>query len=425
MTLVSGPLSTVTTEASAVTQVEISINTHRTTGAGLMTAEQKMVAVTGGNFSSQIAPGNAAIALIIAGRKSVPIPILVDDVDTQTLAEVVDAARLATGETQESLAQFVQQVLAVRQEVLGAADDVATEKDAALSGIGSLRDSALAAINNVRDGSLTQISTARSGAVSQIGQDSASALTDISTAKSAALTEIDGEVQRAEDAADRAESAVNDGVGDGAVTLAKLAQDVKAQINSKADLVGGKVPTSQIPEVALTKPFSVASRAALLALDAQEGDIGIITAGTDKGSYMLGDGPANVFGSWIQLAVSADAPVQSVNGQTGTVVLSAANVGAAPTTHTHLMEQITDLPTVTTSPTGNAIVQRWGTSQISVPTTPDAASSASSKAYVDLEAGKRILKSGTATTLWSGTQAQYDALPTNTRNAAGFIAVIV
>lgn len=239
---------------------------------------------------------------------------------------------------------------------------------------------------------------------------------------------IDDKITAAESAAARAEHAAETaetGVADGAVTRPKLASEVVQELESKADLVGGKVPTSQIPEVALTKPFSVTSRAALLALNAQEGDIGIITAGADKGSYMLGSGPSNVFGSWVQLAVSADAPVSSVNGQTGTVVLNATDVGAAPTDHTHTMSQITDLPTVSKAAQGDALVQRRSNGMISVPATPVSDIDAASKSYVDLEADKRVLKSGTATTLWSGTQAEYDALPTATREAAGFIAVIV
>lgn len=379
MTLISGPLSTVTAGPSAVSVVQVSVQGPRTVGTGVQTHESKNVAVSGGVFSHEIAPGPATLTMIVGKQPGPPIPILVDDVASQTLAQVIDAARLSTGETQESLAAFVQQVLAVRQEVLGAADDVATEKNAALSGIGTLRDSALGAINNARDGSLTQIGTARSGALNQIGQDSSSALADIGTAKSAALTEIDSEVQRAEDAADRAESAVNDGVGDGSVTVAKLAQDVKDQINSKADLVGGKVPTSQIPEVALTKPFSVTSRADLLALDAQEGDIGIITAGADKGSYILGAGASNVFSSWVQLAVSADSPVSSVNGQTGTVVLNAANVGAAPTTHTHSASQIMDAgPGIYV----NNIVKRDGNGFFEVPP-PTGPTHPTPRSYVD------------------------------------------
>lgn len=111
----------------------------------------------------------------------------------------------------------------------------------------------------------------------------------------------------------------------------------------KADLVDGKVPTSQIPAIALTKPSSVANRAAMLALTAEEGDVAIITAGADKGTYMLGSGDPSAFASWIQLAVSAEAPVQSVNGQVGTVTLAATDVGASPTGHTHATANVTGL----------------------------------------------------------------------------------
>ncbi|MGC2865980.1 hypothetical protein ACMG4H_14115 [Corynebacterium glutamicum] len=393
MTLISGPLSTVTTTPSAVTQVNVSISSPRTRGTGVMTPEVKTVTVTGGVFSSQIAPGPAVLTLLIGGRESATIPILVDDVDTQTLAEVVDAARLATGETQESLAAFVQQVLAVRQEVLGVADDVATEKNAALSGISTLRDSALGAINNASGGSLTQINTARSDALNQINQNSASALTDVGTAKNTALTEIGMEVARAEDAADRAESAVNDGVGDGAVTLAKLAQDVKDQIGAKAEM-------SEVEQALEAKPDP--DTVAMMISQAISGLVGSAPQALDTvyelAAYLTDPGVAS--GLVQQLA------------------------GKAPTSHNHTMAQISNLPTVTASSTGSALVQRWSTGQISVPTTPDNASAASSKAYVDLEDGKRILKSGTAATVWSGTQAQYDALTNAVKNAAGFIAVI-
>lgn len=106
--------------------------------------------------------------------------------------------------------------------------------------------------------------------------------------------------------------------------------------------MGGQVPTSQLPAVALVKPNSVADRAGMLALDAQEGDVAVITAGADKGTYMLGNGAPTDFASWVKL-VSPDAPVQSVNGQTGTVNLDAADVGAALASHTHKVEQVTGL----------------------------------------------------------------------------------
>ena len=113
-------------------------------------------------------------------------------------------------------------------------------------------------------------------------------------------------------------------------------------MSAKADLVGGVVPTSQIPAVALTKPFPVANRAAMLALTAQEGDLAIITGTADKGSYILGDGPSNQFSSWYLLS-SPGGEVQSVNGQIGSVVLGYADVGAAPASHSHSIGNISGL----------------------------------------------------------------------------------
>lgn len=119
-------------------------------------------------------------------------------------------------------------------------------------------------------------------------------------------------------------------------------------LESKANLVGGKIPTSEIPAIALTKPNSVANRAALLALTAEEGDVGIITSGADMGSYMLGEGPSNQFSSWILLSASSESPVQSVNGQVGTVNLFYGDVGAASASHTHTWSQVTGKPSTFT-----------------------------------------------------------------------------
>ena len=121
--------------------------------------------------------------------------------------------------------------------------------------------------------------------------------------------------------------------------------DLGQRLDVKADLVDGKVPTSQIPAIALTKPSSVTSRAAMTALDAQEGDVAIISTGADKGSYILGDGPSTSFDSWLLLAVESNVPVQSVNGQTGTILLSPSDIGAAPESHSHTIAQITNLQT--------------------------------------------------------------------------------
>lgn len=152
----------------------------------------------------------------------------------------------------------------------------------------------------------------------------------------AVVNEAREHANRAESAAQRIGTAEQvQAWHDGAKTAAGEAKAAAQQIGdvgdalaAKADLVQGVIPTSQIPAVALTKPFSVTDRDAMLALDAQEGDVAIITEGEDRGSYMLGDGDPGVFESWVPLAVPQDT-VTSVNGQTGTVVLGAGDVGAA------------------------------------------------------------------------------------------------
>lgn len=101
-------------------------------------------------------------------------------------------------------------------------------------------------------------------------------------------------------------------------------------LSAKADLVNGVVPTSQIPVRALITAKPVASEAAMLALteaDVQPGDIAI-RAQDGAGTFMLIDPDPSKIGSWVLLAVPTD-KVTSVNGQTSTVVLQAADVGAA------------------------------------------------------------------------------------------------
>ncbi|ATW62881.1 tail protein [Corynebacterium phage phi673] len=171
----------------------------------------------------------------------------------------------------------------------------------------------------------TSASTASGAATAASG--AASAATSAKDAAAASATAAAGSASTAETAATTATNK--------AIEASNSADRAESATSGKADLVGGKIPSSQIPEVALTKPSQVTSRAGMLALTAQEGDIAIITTGADKGTYILGTGASNVFASWMPMAVSSDVPVQSVNGQVGTVVLSATDVGAAPTNHTH------------------------------------------------------------------------------------------
>jgi hypothetical protein len=97
-----------------------------------------------------------------------------------------------------------------------------------------------------------------------------------------------------------------------------------AALALKADLVGGVIPTGQIPAIAITEVFTAANQAAMLALTAQRGDMALRT---DNGHrYVLSTDSPGTLADWIDLGAATDA-VASVNGQTGIVVLGKTDVG--------------------------------------------------------------------------------------------------
>ena len=98
-------------------------------------------------------------------------------------------------------------------------------------------------------------------------------------------------------------------------------------LNTKADLVGGKVPTSQLPSLAVSEYLGpAATQAAMLLLSGERGDWCIRTDSSST-FVLVSDGGSSI-GDWQELATPAS-PVSSVNGYTGAVVLGAADVGAA------------------------------------------------------------------------------------------------
>jgi hypothetical protein len=101
----------------------------------------------------------------------------------------------------------------------------------------------------------------------------------------------------------------------------------RAAANGVATLgADGKIPTAQLPALAITETFVIGSQAAQLALAAQLGDVAVRTDLSK--SFILGAEPANVLANWIEI-LNPGAPVQSVNAQVGNVNLTAAQVGAA------------------------------------------------------------------------------------------------
>lgn len=97
-------------------------------------------------------------------------------------------------------------------------------------------------------------------------------------------------------------------------------------LTAKADLIGGKVPSSQIPSIALTEFLGpVSSEAAMILLTGQPGDY---CFRTDVGlAYFLTTGTGSSIGNWQAVSTPATSGVVSVNGQDGVVVLGPEDIG--------------------------------------------------------------------------------------------------
>jgi len=100
-------------------------------------------------------------------------------------------------------------------------------------------------------------------------------------------------------------------------------------VGTYATLVGGTIPTAQIPAIAITEYLgSVASEAAMLALDGDRGDW---CNRSDLGTmWVLSADDSTLFASWTQLLYPT-APVTSVAGRTGAVTLSDTDISGLGT----------------------------------------------------------------------------------------------
>lgn len=105
----------------------------------------------------------------------------------------------------------------------------------------------------------------------------------------------------------------------------------KAAANGVATLgPDSKVPSAQLPAIAITETFVVNSQAAMLALPAQPGDVAVRT--DINQTFILTADPASTLANWQVLLTPPDT-VLSVNGQTGSVVLTVSDIsGAVPNT---------------------------------------------------------------------------------------------
>ena len=130
--------------------------------------------------------------------------------------------------------------------------------------------------------------------------------------------------------------------------------EVSDRVDQKADLVGGKIPTVQLPSLAVVEFHGeVANQTGMLTVPGQAGDW-VIRTDTQTVWIVTGDNPAELT-SWTELEYpsGSSGAVTTVNGQTGSVTLSAADVGAMAATYTPAWSSITGRP-LTFTPAGHS-----------------------------------------------------------------------
>lgn len=87
----------------------------------------------------------------------------------------------------------------------------------------------------------------------------------------------------------------------------------------------GKLDTSILPQLAITETHVVDSQSAMLALQAQTGDIAVRTDVNE--TFILKASPAATLDNWVKLAnPTASGFVSSINGKTGAVTLTTSNI---------------------------------------------------------------------------------------------------
>jgi len=120
-------------------------------------------------------------------------------------------------------------------------------------------------------------------------------------------------------------------------TAQQTALDLKQNLTEKDQALGyvgldasSKINPAQLPALAITETFVVASQAAMLALTAQTGDVAVRT--DQNKSYILTAEPASTLGNWQELLTPTGA-VTSVFGRSGVVTAQNGDYTAVQVTN--------------------------------------------------------------------------------------------
>lgn len=111
MPTIKGNLLFVSSRAAQVSEVWVRAPRVRTHVEGVVTTGNDRFPVDGGEVTFTAVPGPAVLALISQGRAVDTIPILVGDAGTQTLRQVVSAAKIADDATQREIEKLAAQAV--------------------------------------------------------------------------------------------------------------------------------------------------------------------------------------------------------------------------------------------------------------------------------------------------------------------------
>lgn len=111
MATIKGSLLFVSSRAAQVSEVWVRAPRVRTHAEGVVTTGNDRFPVDGGEVEFTAVPGPAVLALISQGRAVDTIPILVGDAATQTLRQVVSAAKVADDATQREIEKLAAQAV--------------------------------------------------------------------------------------------------------------------------------------------------------------------------------------------------------------------------------------------------------------------------------------------------------------------------
>ena len=110
MTTVTGKLTRVTSEPSAVTQVWVRAADDRVAGADVVLSERGLVPVNNGTVTMNLQPGPAVMVLTHHNRTTKSIPLYVAPSGTQTLGNAVQQAEVLEGRARSELEALMSQV---------------------------------------------------------------------------------------------------------------------------------------------------------------------------------------------------------------------------------------------------------------------------------------------------------------------------